>query len=184
MYTRTIVEERPKSVAVMDVFSKLIQERIIFIDDVIDDELSNGVIAQMMYLDSINHEPINVYINTPGGRVLSGLAIFDVAKLIKSPINTICIGMAASMGAILMLMGKERAATKHSRIMLHQPSGAAIGTVDDMRIDYQEAEKLKQELFEIVREYTNIEHMDEVFKLDTWYTAQEALECGLLTKIL
>ena len=184
MYTRTIVEERPKNVAIMDVFSKLIQERIIFIDDAIDDELANGVIAQMMYLDSINHKEISIYINTPGGNVLSGLAIFDVAKLIQSPIKTICIGMAASMGAILMLMGQERAATKHSRIMIHQPSGWATGTVDEMKISYEEAEKLKLELFEIVREYTNIQHMDEVFKLDTWYTAKEALECGLLTKIL
>lgn len=184
MYTRTIVEERPKNVAIMDVFSKLIQERIIFIDDVIDDELANGVIAQLMYLDSSNHKEISIYINTPGGNILSGLAIFDVGKLIQSPIKTICIGMAASMGAILMLMGQERYATKHSRIMLHQPSGTAIGTVDDMRVDYEEAEKLKLELFEILREYTNIQNMDEVFKLDTWFTAKEALECGLLTKIL
>ena len=125
---RTIVEERQKNVAVMDVFSRLIQERIIFIDDVIDDDLANGVIAQLLHLDSLDKKkPINIYINTPGGGVYSGLAIYDIAKLISAPIRTVCIGMAASMGVPLMLMGTERCATKHSRIMIHQPMGGTGG---------------------------------------------------------
>lgn len=181
---RTIVEERAKNIVVMDVFSKLVQERIIFIDEPINSELANGVIAQMLYLDSISKEPINVYINTPGGSVYDGLAIYDVSKLIKSPIKTVCIGLAASMGAVLMLMGSERGATKHSRIMLHQPSSAAIGTSDEIQIVHEELQKLKAEIYQIVEENTKLTNVEQLFKLDTWYTASEALECGLLTKIL
>lgn len=184
MYQRTIVEERAKNVVVMDVFSKLVQERIIFIDEPIDDELANGVIAQMLYLDSINQNRIDIYINTPGGSVYNGLAIYDVAHLIKSPIKTICVGMAASMGAILMLMGTERCATKHSRIMLHQPSGGVIGTADDISITHEEIQKVKKEMYNIVEEKTSLTDVETLFKNDVWYTAAEALQCGLLTKVL
>lgn len=184
MYGRTIVEERPKNIVVMDVFSKLVQERIIFIDEVIDAELANGVIAQMIYLDSINSEKISIYINTPGGSVTDGLAIYDVALLLKSPIETICIGMAASMGAILMLMGSERCATKHARIMLHQPSGGAIGSADDIKITHEEIQKYKKELYEIIEEKTSLRDSEQLFRLDTWFNAEEALACGLITKIL
>lgn len=184
MHQRTIVEERAKNVAVMDVFSKLAQERIIFIDDVIESDLANGVIAQMLYLDSLNKKPIHVYINTPGGSVYDGLAIYDVAKIIKSPIRTVCVGMAASMGAILMLMGSERCATKHSRIMLHQPSGYAAGSADDIEITHEEIQKIKGELYAIVEENTNLKDVKTLFKLDTWFTASEALQCGLITEIL
>ena len=181
---RTIVEERSKNVVVMDVFSKLAQERIIFIDDIIDDELANGVIAQMLFMDSINNNTINVYINSLGGSVYDGLAIYDVAHIIQSPIKTICIGVAASMGAILMLMGDERCATKHSRIMLHQPSGFVKGSSDDIMIMSEEIQKLKKELYDIVEEKTSLQNVEQLFKLDTWYTSNEALECGLITKIL
>jgi ATP-dependent Clp protease protease subunit len=184
MYQRTIVEERSKNVVVMDVFSKLVQERIIFIDEPIDDELANGVIAQMLYLDSVSHDGIDIYINTPGGSVYNGLAIYDVAQLIKSPIKTICVGMAASMGAILMLMGTERCATKHSRIMLHQPSAAAIGTADDISITHEQIQKVKKEMYDIIEEKTSLIDVETLFKNDVWYTAIEALECGLLTKVL
>lgn len=184
MYQRTIVEERGKNVVIMDVFSKLVQERIIFIDEPVDDELANGVIAQMLYLDSVNHDKIDIYINTPGGSVYQGLAIYDVAHLIASPIKTICIGMAASMGAILMLMGTERCATKHSRIMLHQPSGGAIGTADDISITHEQIQKVKKEMYDIVEQKTSLVDVETLFKNDVWYTAAEALECGLLTKVL
>jgi len=184
MNQRTIVEERGKSIVIMDVFSKLVQERIIFIDEPIDDELANGVIAQMLYLDSVNHQRIDIYINTPGGSIYDGLAVYDVAHLIKSPIRTICVGMAASMGAILMLMGTERCATKHARIMLHQPSGGAIGTADDIEITHEEIQKLKKEMYDIVEEKTFLTNVETLFKNDVWYTAVEALEYGLLTEIL
>lgn len=184
--TRTIVEERPKNVAVMDVFSKLIQERIIFIDDVIDDELANGVIAQMLYLDSINEEPISIYINTPGGSVYAGLGIYDVGMLLKSPIKTVCVGLAASMGAILMLMGEKRCITKHGRIMIHQPMGYAQGQASDIRITSKEIDKLQQELYQIISDRTgvNIDTVADDADRDYWMTAQEALTYGIITKIL
>lgn len=182
--TRTIVEEKPGNIAVMDVFSKLVQERIIFIDSAIDDELANGVIAQMLYLDSLNHDPISLYINSPGGSVYDGLAIYDVAHLLKSPINTVCVGKASSMACILMLVGKERSMTKHARMMMHQPSGGVYGYAKEIEITYQEIEKLKTELYNIVKEKTNIVNPEELFIWDSWYTSTEALEKGLITKIL
>lgn len=184
MLQRTIVENGTKNMVIMDVFSKLAQERIIFIDDSIDSDLANSVIAQMLYLDSKGNDQINIYINSPGGSVYDGLAIYDVAKLLKSPIRTICVGMAASMGAILMLVGQERCATKHSRMMLHQPSGGVIGTSDDIKVTHEEIQKLKQELCTIVEENSNLTNVEQLFRLDTWYTATQALECGLITKIL
>lgn len=181
---RTIVEESTKNMSIIDVFSKLAQDRIIFIDDVIDSELANGVIAQMLFLDSINQEEIRLYINSPGGSVYDGLAIYDIAKLIKSPIKTVCIGKAFSMAAILMLIGKERHATKHTRLMFHQPMTEVQGNVDDIRVTYEEVEKLKKELYDIVEENSNLKNVEEIFKLDTWYTADECLKHGLITKIL
>ena len=181
---RTIVEESTRNMSIIDVFSKLVQERIIFIDSLIDDELANGVIAQLLYLDSVNQNEISIYINTPGGSVMDGLAIYDVSKLIKSPIRTVCIGGAISMGAILMLMGKERCITKHSRMMLHQPSAEASGKVDNIRITHNFVEKLKKEMYAIIEENTTLTNVEELFRWDTWYTSEEALACGLVTKIL
>lgn len=185
MNVRTIVEESAKNVAVMDVFSKLVQERIIFIDDVIDDDLANGVIAQMLYLSALDKDKlINIYINSPGGILTSGLAIYDVAKLIKTPIRTVCIGQAASMGAILMLMGKERCGLKHSRFMLHQPSGRAFGKYEDIKIDFEEITILRQNLYNILKEHTSIPDIEEHLKLDRWFSSKTALEFGLITEIL
>lgn len=184
MHERTIIEEKEKNIVIMDVFSKLIQERIIFIDDVITDELANGVIAQMLYLDSISNEKIQIYINTPGGDVYSGLAIYDVSKLIKSPIRTVCVGLAASMGSILMLMGKERCGLKHSRVMLHQISGGASGQLSNMVISVDEMKKLNKEIQDILIENTLIKDIEKTILFDNWYTSKEALECGILTEIL
>lgn len=182
---RTVVQEGQKNIIVMDVFSKLIQERIIFIDGFIDEELSNGVIAQMLYLDAQSQtEPINIYINSPGGSVMDGLAIYDTSEIIKAPIRTVCTGMAASMAAVLMLMGKERCMTKRSRIMLHQPSGNASGNLEEIRITFEMIDSLKKELYDIVEEKTNLKDAENLFKFDKWYTAKEALEVGLVTEIL
>lgn len=184
MSTRTIVEERPKNVAVMDVFSKLIQERIIFIDGVIDEDLANGVIAQMLYLDSLDKKtPINIYINSPGGNCLDGLAIYDVSKVISAPIKTTCIGQASSMGAILMLMGEERFGLPHCRIMLHEASGDMWGKTKDVSVMFKLQKEIQEELFEIVKEKTTI-NPTEFSVTDKWYNSKEALECGLITKII
>lgn len=182
---RTIVQESSQNVVIMDVMSRLVQDRIIFIGDVITGDLANGVIAQMLYLDSKDSSlPISIYINTPGGSVYDGLAIYDIAMKIKSPIHTVCIGMAASMGAILMLCGEKRQMTKHGRIMIHQPQGRTGGTCDEIEIECAEIVKLKAELFEIIEERTPIENARELFKLDKWYSSTEALEIGLVTEIL
>ena len=185
MSLRTIVEERSQNLAVMDVFSKLIQERIIFIDGPIDDDLANGIIAQMIYLNSLsNTETINIYINSPGGGVISGLAIYDISKLIQAPIRTTCVGMAASMAAILMLMGKERCGLKHSRIMLHEVSSGIEGKTKDIESSFNLHKDLEKELCNIVEENTSVENIKELFKVDKWYTAEEAKSVGLITKIL
>lgn len=181
---RTIVEERAKNAVIMDVFSRLIQERIIFIDGFIDEELANGVIAQMLYLNSLNDKTIHVYINSPGGDVMSGLAIYDISEIVKAPIKTVCVGSACSMAAILMLMGKERCGLKHSRIMLHQVRGGGHDVVEQVRINLKEMEAVQAEMYSIVKNKTTIEDIEKSFMFDKWYTAQEALECGLLTSIL
>ena len=182
--TRTIVEERPKNIAVMDVFSKLVQERIIFIDDEITDDLANGVIAQMLYLDSLDKKnPINIYINSTGGNCIAGLAIYDVSKIISAPIKTTCIGMAASMGAILMLMGEERFGLPHSRIMLHEASGDMWGKTKDIAVRFKLQTELQAELYEIVKEKTTL-NIEDFSVTDRWYNAKEALEFGIITKII
>lgn len=182
---RTIVEESQQNVAIMDVFSKLIQQRIIFIDDVIDDELSNGIIAQMLYLSAVDPESlISIYINSPGGIVTSGLAIYDVAKLIKNPIRTVCVGQASSMAAILMLMGNERCGLTHSRFMLHQPIGGGRGSLEDVRINLRESEVLEKYLYDIIKEKTTLQNVEELLKFDRYYSSTEALEFGLINKIL
>jgi len=184
MIQRTVVENSSKNMVIMDVFSKLAQERIIFIDDVITEELANGVIAQMLYLDSVDSKKfINIYINSPGGTILDGLAIYDVSKIIKSPIRTTCIGGAESMGAILMLMGQERIGLPHCRLMLHEASGYIIGKTASVKIDFELQLSLQKDIFDIVKEHTTITNIDEVLKFDKWFNAKEALECGLLTKI-
>lgn len=184
MYGRTIVEERPENIAVMDVFSKLIQERIIFIDDVITEDLANGVVAQMLYLDSISNDKINIYINSTGGIVTQGLAIYDVSKLLKSPIRTVGMGQVASMAAVLMLMGKERCGLKNTRFMLHQPSGGFLGTTEENRRTMQEMEKLESILYDIIKEKTNIPNVEKTLLFDTWMGSEEALEYNLIDKIL
>lgn len=181
---RTIVEERPENIAVMDVFSKLIQERIIFIDGAITEELANGVIAQMLYLDSLNNEQINIYINSHGGEVTQGLAIYDIAKLTKSPIRTVGIGNACSMGAVLMLVGEERCSLENCRFMLHQPSGGFVGTIAENKVALEEMIALEKILYKIIEDKTNITNAEENLLLDMWLSPEEALEKGIINKIL
>ena len=158
---RTIVEERHKNLVIMDVFSKLIQERIIFIDDIIDAELANGVIAQMLYLDSMNHDTISIYINSPGGTVTDGLAIYDISRIIKSPIRTVCVGEAASMAAVLMLMGSERCGLKHSRLMLHQVNSGGRGPLKGMEINLEFSKSLQEDLYKIIEEHTTLTNIEQ-----------------------
>lgn len=181
---RTVVEERNRNLVIMDVFSKLIQERVIFIDGSINDELVDEIIAQLLHLDFQSNETIHIYINTPGGFVGSGLALFDVSKLIKSPIRTVCINQAASMGVILMLMGQERCALKHSKFLVHQIAGGAVGTYTDVKIANEQMLDSQKSIENILKEYTTIPNLEEVMRVDTWYNSEQALEYGIVTKIL
>lgn len=178
------MEERPQNVAIMDVFSKLAQDRIIFIDDEITDDLANEIVAQLLIMNASSDEKITVFINSPGGSVYAGLAIYDIAKFIKCPIETVCIGNASSMGAFLMFMGEKRSATKHARIMFHQPSTRIIGTAEEIEIYNNQMQTLKKELYDIVQEHTTMTNLEELFRVDTWYTAKEALDLGIIHKIL
>lgn len=179
---RTIVEENPKNIAIMDVFSKLMQHRVIFIDDAIDDSLANSIIAQLLYLDSISTDEITIYINSPGGSVYAGLAIYDISKIITAPVKTVGIGCVASMGAVLMLMGSVRKSLVHTRYMLHQVSSGTDGKLSDMQISLEEAKDCNEAILKILEEKLTIENLRDKFRDDYWFGRDEALKIGLLTE--
>lgn len=182
---RTIVEKNSENIVILDVFSKLIQNRSVFIDDVITPELANETIAQLLYLDAIDTgEPIKMYINSPGGLVTQGLGIYDTMQLLKSPIVTIGLGEVASMATILLIAGTTRKATKNTRIMLHEVMAGYSGKLTNLKIDLAETELLNNVLMNIIEEKTNIKNALEQFKFDKWMGVNEALELGILTEIL
>ncbi len=187
--TPNIIEERPMNVAVMDVYSRLMMDRIIFLGYPINDEVANIITAQMLFLDSTDRtRDINMYINSPGGSVYAGLGIYDTMQYVTPDVATICIGMAASMGSLLLCAGTKgkRAALKHSRVMLHQPSGAIGGQATDIEITVREVKKLKRELYEIYSNHSNqsVERVEEDLNRDYWMTAPEAKEYGLVDEVL
>ena len=186
---RTVVQEGQKNIIVMDVFSKLIQERIIFIDGLIDEELSNGVVAQMLYLDAQSQtEPINIYINSPGGSVTSGMAIYDTMNYIKCDVSTIYVGMAASMGSFLLAGGAKgkRFALPNAEIMIHQPSGGAKGQATDIKIAVDHILKSKRNLNRILSENTGkpLEQIELDTDRDNFMSAAEAKEYGLIDEVM
>jgi ATP-dependent Clp protease protease subunit len=185
----TIIEERQLNVASMDVFSRLMMDRIIFLGLPIDDYVANIIQAQLLYLDSTDPgKDIQLYFNTPGGSVYAGLGIYDTMQYISADIATICTGMAASMGAILLTAGKKgkRSALKHSRIMIHQPMGGAEGHASDIEITAREIVKLKKELYEIIALHSGntIEKVEKDADRDYWMTSVEAKEYGMIDEIL
>jgi ATP-dependent Clp protease, protease subunit len=187
--TPYIIEERPLNVASMDVFSRLMMDRIIFMGEPINDYVANIVTAQLLFLESTDRtRDIQMYINCPGGSVYAGLGIYDTMQYITPDVSTITIGIAASMGQILMCAGTKgkRTALKHSRIMMHQPSGGAGGQASDILITVNEVKKLKQELYEITALHTGrpVEKIAEDSSRDFWMTATEAKEYGLLDEVL
>jgi len=187
--TPNIIEERPMNVAVMDVYSRLMMDRIIFLGYPINDEVANIVTAQLLFLDSTDRtRDINMYINSPGGSVYSGLGVYDTMQYVTPDVATICIGMAASMACILLGAGTKgkRAALKHARIMMHQPSGAIGGQASDIEITVNEIRKLKKELYEVVQQHTGktIEQIEKDFDRDRWMTAAESKEYGLVDEVL
>ena len=184
----TILEERQLNVSQMDVFSRLMMDRIIFLGTEVDDYTANVIQAQLLYLDSADPDKdIHVYINTPGGSVYAGLGIYDTMQFIKSRVATICTGMAASMGAVLLVAGEKgmRAALPHSRVMIHQPLGGIQGQASDIEITAREILKLKDELYQIISDGSgqSMERIRQDADRDYWMTANEALEYGMIDRI-
>ena len=185
----SIIEERKLNVASMDVFSRLMMDRIIFLGVGIDDDVSNIITAQLLYLASIDDQAdISLYLNTPGGQVSSGLAIYDTMQLISPDVATICTGMAASMGSVLLTAGAQgkRSALPHSRVMIHQPLGGARGQASDILIAAEEIRKTRDELCSIIAEHSG-QPMEKILAdadRDFWMTSQEALEYGMIDSIL
>lgn len=185
----TIIEERQLNVASMDVFSRLMMDRIIFLGLPIDDYVANIIQAQLLYLDSADPgKDIQIYFNTPGGSVNAGLGIYDTMQYISADIATICTGMAASMGAVLLTAGTKgkRSALRHSRIMIHQPMGGAEGQAADLEITVREIVKLKRELYEIIAFHSGnpVEKVEKDSDRDYWMTSTEARDYGMIDEIL
>ena len=185
----TIIEERKLNVASMDVFSRLMMDRIIFLGVGIDDDVANIITAQLLFLASNDStSDISLYLNTPGGQVSSGLSIYDTMQIIEPDVATICTGMAASMGSVLLCAGApgKRSALKHARVMIHQPLGGAQGQASDILIAAQEIEKIKKELYTIISEHSGqpLERIYADGDRDFWLNSQEALEYGMIDEIL
>ncbi len=185
----TIIEERQLNVASMDVFSRLMMDRIIFLGVPIDDTVANIIQAQLLFLESTEpSKDIQIYFNTPGGSVHAGLGIYDTMQFISAEVATICTGMAASMGAVLLTAGTtgKRSALKHSRIMIHQPMGGASGQASDIEITAREIMKIKSELYAIIAEHSgkSVEQVETDADRDYWMTSEEAVKYGMIDEIL
>ncbi len=192
-YTRAltpyIIEERQLNVAQMDVFSRLMMDRIIFMGTAVDDQVANIIQAQLLFLESVDsRKDIQIYLNSPGGGVYAGLGIYDTMQYINCDVATICTGMAASFGAVLLCAGAKgkRSALKHARVMIHQPLSGAQGQASDMEITLKEVLKLKKELYEIIAHHSGqpYEKIDKDSDRDYWMTSTEAKEYGLIDEVL
>jgi ATP-dependent Clp protease, protease subunit len=187
--TPNIIEERPMNIAALDVFSRLMMDRIIFLGTGIDDYVANIITAQLLFLDSVDaSRDVQIYVNSPGGSVYAGLGIYDTMQYINPDVATICTGIAASMGAVLLCAGAKgkRAALKHSRVMIHQPMGGAQGQVSDMEITLKEVIKLKKELYDIISYHSgqSFEKVEEDSDRDYWMMSEEAKEYGMIDEVL
>jgi ATP-dependent Clp protease protease subunit len=187
--TPYIIEERSLNMTQMDVFSRLMMDRIIFLGTGIDDYVANIINAQLLFLESVDpSKDIQIYLNSPGGSVYAGLGIYDTMQYIKPDVATICTGMAASMGAVLMCAGAKgkRSALKHARVMIHQPLGGAQGQASDIEITAREIQKLKKELYDIIAQHSN-QPFEKVWAdsdRDYWMTSEEAKEYGMVDEVL
>lgn len=185
----SILEERQLNVTQMDVFSRLMMDRIIFLGSEISDYVANVIEAQLLFLDTADPgKDISIYINSPGGSVYAGLGIYDTMQFVGSKVGTICTGMAASMAAVLLVAGEkgQRAALRHSRVMIHQPMGGMQGQASDMEITVREIQKLKNELYQIIADHSGnkLEKIAADSDRDYWMTANEALKYGMIDNVL
>ena len=187
--TPNIIEERQMNIAVMDVFSRLMMDRIIFLGTAIDDYVANIITAQLLFLESIDSKrDIQIYINSPGGSVYAGLGIYDTMQYVSPDVATICTGMAASMGAVLLSGGQKgkRSALKHSRIMIHQPSGGMQGQSTDMEITLRQMQELRKDLYNILSHHTGktFKEIEKDSDRDKWMRSEEAKSYGIIDEIL
>jgi len=187
--TRTVIEERPMPFREVDVFSRLMMDRIIFLGLPIDDFIANIIQAQLLFLESADSaKDIQIYINSPGGSVYAGLGIYDTMQYIGCDVSTICTGMAASMGVVILCAGQngKRTALKHSRVMIHQPMGGVGGQASDIEITANEIKKLKDELYNIIAEHSGqpIEKVWADSDRDFWLTSEEAKNYGMIDEVL
>ena len=183
-----IIEERRNPAQTIDIYSRLVEDRIIYMGENFEDDSCNRIIAQLLYLDSLNNNPIRIYINSPGGSVIDGLAIIDTINFIKSPVYTICIGLAASMGAVLLSCGEKghRTVLPHSRVMIHQVSGFTGGSLVDMKIDLEQTKRCEQDIYNILANNLDKPY-DEIVTLcdrNNWFIGQEAVDLGIADKVL
>lgn len=184
----TVIEKEPSGVRAYDIYSRLLKDRIIILNGEITDESANAVVAQILYLDSLNHNDISIYINSPGGSITAGMAIYDTMNFVKSDISTICIGMCASMAAFLLSSGakNKRYSLPNGEVMIHQPLGGAQGQATEIKIAAERILKLKEKLNKILSKNTNqdIKKIEQDTERDYFMSADEALEYGLIDKIL
>lgn len=188
-FTPTVIEERQLNIVGMDVFSRLMMDRIIFMGVPVNDYVANVIQAQLLFLDSTDaRRDVQMYINSPGGSVIDGLGIYDTMQYIRPDVATICTGLAASMGAVLLCAGTKgkRTCLKHSRVMIHQPSGGMQGQFTDMEISYNLIKSMKRELYEIMAHHTGqaVDKIESDCDRDNWMTAMEAKEYGLIDEVL
>ena len=184
----TVIEKENNNERAYDIYSRLLKDRIILLSGEIDDNLANSIVAQLLYLDALNHNDISLYINSPGGSITSGMAIYDTMNFIKSEVSTICIGMAASMGAFLLSSGQKgkRCALKNSEVMIHQPLGGAQGQATEIKIAAEHILKIKDRINHILAENTNkdLREIELDTERDNFMDSTEALNYGLIDKIL
>jgi ATP-dependent Clp protease, protease subunit len=183
-----VLEESQMHVQALDIYSRLLYDRIIYLGDEFTPETCNSIITQLLYLNNINNDPIDIYINSPGGTVVDGLSVIDTINLIDSPVNTICTGLAASMGAVLLSCGEKgnRAVLPHSRVMIHQVSSGMAGTYSDLEIELKQTERCKQDIYKILSENLNkpYEEIERLCDRNNWFIGQEAVDLGIVDKVL
>lgn len=188
MLIPNVVEKNSDGERVYDIYSRLLKDRIIILSGEIDDNLANSIVGQLLYLDSVNHDDINLYINSPGGSITSGMAIYDTMNFVKSKVSTICIGMAASMAAFLLSSGEKglRFCLPNSEVMIHQPLGGARGQATEIKIAAERILKLKEKLNKILSQNTNqdLKKIEEDTERDYFLSSEEALEYGIIDKII
>ena len=186
--TPVVLEERKMNVAAMDIYSRLLYDRIIYFGNVFDSDTCNLAIAQLLYLNSLDERNINIYINSPGGSVVDGLGIIDTINFINSKVTTTCIGEAASMGAVLLSCGEKgnRFVLPHSRVMIHQVSSGMKGTLADMKIELEQTERCKKDIYNILASNMGktFEEIEQLCDRNNWFIGQEAIDLGIADKML